>query len=73
MCKHFKNQHVSKVFADIFVTEILNKNPNPQYNVIIKHLAGAIDKAKGKTGMGNSWLKRKAVGSIRHDPIYVKA
>lgn len=73
MCNYFKNEHVRKVFVDIFVTEILTKKPNPQYNLIIKHLNGAIDKAKGKTGMDDSWLKRRAMGSVRHEPILVKA
>lgn len=53
--------------------EILTKHPNPQYDAIMKHLTGAIDKAKGKTGMGNSWLRRKVMGSVRHEPIFVKA
>lgn len=73
MCKYFKNEHVRKVFVDVFVSEILSKQPNPQYNKIIKQLTEAIDKAKGKTGMGSSWLKRGAVGSIHHKPIFVKA
>lgn len=73
MCKHFKNEHVRKVFVDIFVTEILTKQPNPRYNVIIEHLTEAIDKAKEKTGMGNSTLKRNPIGNTQHELIFVNA